>query len=75
MIRRNDTGELSSSVYRKPTYSGRYLNFNSAQPQSHKKAVVRSLMHRARTLTSSEEEQILEIEKVKHNLRPNNYPN
>jgi len=32
-------------------------------------------MHRARTLASSEEEQKLEIGKVKHDLKLNNYPN
>jgi len=31
-------------------------------------------MHRARTLASFEEEQKLDIEKVKHDLKLNNYP-
>jgi len=66
---------MQVSCNRKPTHSGRYLNFNSAQPCSHKKAVLHSLMHGARTLVSSEEEQKLEVEKVKHDLRLNNYSN
>jgi len=37
--------------------------------------VVRSLRDKARALASSVEEQKLEIEKVKHDCRLNNYPN
>ena len=73
LIIRNADGTMSRSVYRKPTWTGQYLNFSSFSPIQHKRALVRSLAHRARQIctpdTLSEE-----IEQVKRSLRDNNYP-
>ena len=46
LVRRNEHGDFSTSVYRKPTYSNRYLNFRSDHPLEHKHSVVRSLIDR-----------------------------
>ena len=40
--------DFVTSVYRKPTFSGQYLNFNSINPLSHKLTVTRILFHRAK---------------------------
>ena len=40
LVRRNKHGDFSTSVYRKPTNSNRYLNFRSDHPLEHKHSVV-----------------------------------
>ena len=37
-------GEIETTVYRKPTHTDRYLQFDSHQPPSSKQSVVRSLL-------------------------------
>ena len=52
---RNSAGELSFTVYRKPTHTDQYLQFSSNQPLSHKLGVIRTLKHRCETICSTEE--------------------
>ena len=42
---RNPSGKLSFTVYRKPTHTDQYLQFNSNQPLQHKLGVIRTLSH------------------------------
>ena len=67
-IQRSKNGELSSSIFRKPFHTDRYLNFRSDHPLQHKRAVFDTLMHRAVTLPSHKLEKRKEI-KV-HKNRP-----
>ena len=47
--------EISVSVYRKPTHTDKYLDFNSSHPISANWAVVRALMDRAENVCSDPE--------------------
>ena len=75
LVRRNQHGKFSTSVYRKPTNSNRYLNFRSDHPLEHKQSVVRSLIDRANALCSTTKNRQDEIKHVKDTLKLNLYPN
>ena len=65
LIQRSKNGELSSSIFRKPTHTDRYLNVRSDHPLQHKRAVFDALMHRAATLPSHKLEKRKEIKYIK----------
>ena len=60
-----------SSVYRKPTFTGQYLNFNSHHPYMVKKGIVCCLQHQAKTISSDTDEEMISL---RHNLHRKNYP-
>ena len=53
LLTREEDGTISTEVYRKPTHTDQYLAFDSHHPTAHKRAVVRTLMGQAETLSSS----------------------
>ena len=65
---------ITVSVYRKPTHTDRYLDFNSSHPISAKNAVVRALMDRAENVCSDPDILVKEIEHLDKVLHYNNYP-
>ena len=67
-------GGIAVAVYRKPTHTDRYLDFNSSHPVSAKRAVVRALMDRAENVCSDPEILAKEIEHLSKVLHYNNYP-
>ena len=66
--------EIITSVYRKPTHTDRYLDFNSNHPKSAKCAGVRALTYRAKNVCSSLELLAKEMDHLGKVLRYNNYP-
>ena len=66
--------KITTSVYRKPTHTDRYLDFNSNHPKSAKRAVVRALTDRAINVCSSPELLAEEMDHLGKVLRYNNYP-
>ena len=68
-------GKFTSSVYRKPTFTGVYTNFHSFTPQCYKQGLIYTLLHRIFNICSSYEAIMTEIVKLKDILRMNNYPN
>ena len=73
-ISRHQDGSLSTKVYRKKTHTDKYLDFQSHHPLAHKLAVVRTLFHRADTLSSSVEDQDHEKKHIIRALSRNGYP-
>ena len=61
-------------VYRKPTHTERYLSFYSHHPVAHKRAVVKSLIDRAKIIPSSNEQRSKEMKHVTAALVANGYP-
>ena len=71
---RPSDNKIITSVYRKPTHTDRYLDFNSNHPKSAKRAVVRALTDRAKNVCSSPELLAKEMDHLGKVLRYNNYP-
>lgn len=72
-VQRRSDGTLATSVYRKPTFSGVYLNFHSFAPVSYKKGLVRCLFYRASRICSPECLQA-EFDFLTDVLKRNSYP-
>ena len=65
---------LTLTVYRKPTHSGRYLNFASHHPISAKCSTADSLFNRAESIVTEEEQKEEEFRKATQELLANDYP-
>ena len=72
LVTRTEQG-FRSSVYRKPTFTGQYLNFNS-HLYTVKKGIVRCIQHRAKTISSDTDAYQEEMIRLRHNLHRKNYP-
>ena len=57
-------GTITTLVYRKTTHTNQYLSFASHHPVTHKVALVRTLMSRANTLSSSGVQRVEEEKKI-----------
>ena len=66
--------KLCIDVYRKPTHTDRYLDYNSHHDRKHKANTARTLIHRALTLPNTEEGKTNELKHVTDALRTNGYP-
>ena len=65
--------EISVSIYRKPSHTDKYLDFNSSHPISVKRAVVRPSMDRAENVCSDPVILAKEVEHLGKVLCYNNY--
>ena len=72
-ITRKQNQKLSFNWYRKPTWSGRYLNFNSHHPLRYKKSVINNLVDRA-MLLSDREFHNSNLQLITDTLVENDYP-
>ncbi len=68
-MHRKPDGTIKVTVYQKPTHTNQYLLFELHHPLQHKLSVVRTLMHRANTCITEEEDRTTEINNIKKSLR------
>ena len=71
---RISNGSFSTSVYRKPTFSGVYSHFDSFMPKSYKFGLLYTLFHRSFLLSSSHAKFHDDICFLKTTLQKNGYP-
>ena len=74
LLSHESDGSITTAVYRKSTHTGRYLDFESHHPLSHKKSVVNTLLSRARSHSSSTSTATFELNHVIGALKSNGYP-
>ena len=65
---------IESTVYRKPTHTDRYLDYNSNHPISAKQSVIHTVIHRAKQVCSTPEFLAKEMEHLNKVLQDNHYP-
>ena len=68
------SGQVEVGVYRKPTHTNKYLAFESHSPAQSKRAVVKTLMDRAKYLPSTSERKQSEKQQIISDLKVNGYP-
>ena len=64
---------IQSTVYRKPTHTDRYLDYNSNQPISAKLSVILTFIHRAKQVCSTPEFLVKEMDHLHKVLQDNHY--
>ena len=72
-VTRNN-GSLLINVYRKPTHTDRYLDYNSHHDKQHKVSTAQTLLHRAATLPNTNEGKQQEHKHITDALLLNGYP-
>ena len=66
--------KLTTSLYRKKTSSGVYLNFNSFLPMDYKKGLIHTLLFRAHNICADYVTLHIEIEFLKSTWQRNSFP-
>ena len=67
-------GSISTNVYRKPTHTDQYFDFESHHPISHKRSVISNLLSRADRNSSTVTSKKSEDEHVPSAMKHNGYP-
>ncbi|XP_020911960.1 uncharacterized protein LOC110249719 [Exaiptasia diaphana] len=67
--------KIETSVYRKPTNKGLLLHYQSHVDVRYKKALIRTMLHRAHNLSSTKEAYENECENIRMVFSKLNYPN
>ena len=74
ILNRTEDKDLKLQIYRKPTHTDQYLNFNSHHPIEHKLSVVRTLLDRSQSLVTNNDDKEREDIHVQKALRACGYP-
>ena len=73
LIKRDNDG-FQTSVYRKTTFTGTYMNWKSLSPRTYKIGLINCLLNRASKICSTKKLFNEEISKIKKILLKNGYP-
>ena len=74
LLKREEDGSIQTSVFRKATFSGLYLQWSSFMPKSFKRGLVNCLLYRAWKICSTYLLFHQEITFIKNILLSNGYP-
>ena len=69
-----EDGSLSTSIYRKPTHTNQYLQWDSHHSIANKYSVKNSLLHRANNICSNQEQKKEELSHIEEALTSCKYP-
>lgn len=72
-LTRKQDNSLSFNVYRKPTHTNKYLDFESHHPMEHKNSVAKSLFHRGNNICDAQF-KTSEFNAINQSLQLNGYP-
>ena len=66
LLTAKSNGSLSTSIYRKPTHTNQYLQWDSHHAIANKYSVINSLLHRAKNICSNQDqlEELTHIDRV-----------
>lgn len=67
-------GQYITTVYRKKTFTGVYLNWTSLTARKYKIGLIKGLLNRICRICTTDQDRSLEIDKLKHILILNEYP-
>ena len=73
-IKRKSDLTFETSTYRKPTFTGVMLNWNSLTSIKYKTGLIRCLLDRSYKICSSEKQKEIEMAQLRLLLLKNNYP-
>ena len=73
-VQQMEDGSLTTSIYRKPTHTDRYLQYLSHHPVNQKASVSRTLFSRADRITFNNEKKIAEFHQITKTLKNNGFP-
>ena len=74
LITVEEDGSLSTSIYRKPTHTNQYLQWDSHHSIANKYSVINSLLHRANNICSNQEQKKEECTHIEEALTICKYP-
>ncbi len=64
LMKNEQDGSITFTVYRKPTHTDQYLHFKSHHPLHQKLGVVRPLLDRCKTVVTKDEDKIAEVQHI-----------
>ena len=75
-IKRDDLNStFITSTYRKPTFTGVMLNWNSLTSIRYKTGLIKCLLDRSNKICSKDEQKVVEMQQLRDLLLKTNYPN